>query len=214
MNVGIVMAGGIGSRFKGDIPKQYYKINGKEMIYYTIDAFKEAKSIDEIVIVLNDNEFELDKKENKYNCHTVIGGKTRNHSFYNALKYINDNFPNCDKIIENNAACPMIKASVIDEYMNLLDTYDFVQTTYKITDALGSDIHKNVKREEFYLIQSPDAYRFKELFKVYNPDSKTIHPAMQLENAKGFNYFDFGQNIKVTYPEDIKICELIMNKDI
>ena len=41
--IGIVLAGGIGSRFKGNKPKQYYLINGKEMIWYSIEAFKNAK---------------------------------------------------------------------------------------------------------------------------------------------------------------------------
>ncbi|MBQ8794564.1 MAG: NTP transferase domain-containing protein, partial [Clostridia bacterium] len=43
MNIGIILAGGIGSRFGADKPKQYCKILGKEMILYSIDAFKNAK---------------------------------------------------------------------------------------------------------------------------------------------------------------------------
>ncbi|MBQ7258136.1 MAG: 2-C-methyl-D-erythritol 4-phosphate cytidylyltransferase [Abditibacteriota bacterium] len=214
MNVGIILAGGIGNRFKGSLPKQYCLLKGKELIYYSIDAFKEAKLIDEIVIVLNDSEYESNKETGKYDAHTVICGKSRNHSLYNALCYINEHFPDCEKVIENNAACPMIKSSLIDEYMSLLDEYDCVQTTYKITDALGSDIYKNVKREDYYLIQSPDAYRFKLLFDNYDPDSKTIHPAMQLpEESKVYNNFGFKNNIKVTYPYDILFCEILMNMD-
>ena len=32
-------------------PKQYYLINGKELIWYTIEAFKQAKKIDEEIVI-------------------------------------------------------------------------------------------------------------------------------------------------------------------
>ena len=107
MNVGMILAGGIGNRFKGSVPKQYCLLKGKELIYYSIDAFKEAKLIDEIVIVLNDNEYELNKETGKYDAHTVICGKSRNHSLYNALCYINEHFPDC----ENHSSCLGIRFS-------------------------------------------------------------------------------------------------------
>ena len=42
-NIGIVLAGGIGRRFGGDKPKQYFEICGKEMIAYSIELFRAAK---------------------------------------------------------------------------------------------------------------------------------------------------------------------------
>lgn len=212
-NIAMVLAGGIGSRFGGDKPKQYYLINGKEMIFYSLDAFKAAETIDDIVLVLNEDEYMLDREIGKYKVHTILGGQTRNHSFANALKYIAETFPDCEKIIENNAACPMITPNIIDDYIRLLDDYDYVHTTFKITDALGSFKYKEVNREDFYLIQSPDAYRFKEIYNHFNPDSVITHPAQHLpETAKGFNYFDFGPNFKVTYPEDIEMVELLLKR--
>ena len=41
MNIGIVLAGGTGRRFGGNMPKQYQTINGKEVIAYVIDAFRQ-----------------------------------------------------------------------------------------------------------------------------------------------------------------------------
>ena len=35
---GIILAGGIGSRFGSSVPKQYMKLNGREIISYSIDA--------------------------------------------------------------------------------------------------------------------------------------------------------------------------------
>ena len=212
-NVGIILAGGIGARFKGDKPKQYFEINGKEMIWYSINAFKNSKTTDAIIVVLNEEEFTSKRIEKEYGVITVVGGPTRNKSFKNALNYINEHFPDCEKIVENNAACPMVTSAIIDEYFDILDEYDYVQTTSKIVDALGSYKNRNVNRDDYFLIQSPDGYKFKKLFEFFDENNSNGHPAVQLPNdCVGFNYFDFGTNIKATYPEDLIIIGEIMNK--
>lgn len=212
-SIGIILSGGIGRRFKGDKPKQYYQINGKKMIQYSIDAFKNSKKIDDFVVVVED-EYQKNELSKEYSVKTVVGGKTRNHSLKNALDYINFYYPECEKIIENNAACPMITPKIIDDILTLLDNYDYVQCTYKITDALGSYTNRIVNREDYFLIQSPDAYHFKMLYDCFDPEHPIGHPAVQLPaNATGYNYFDFIPNIKVTYPEDLVIVEqLLKNK--
>lgn len=211
--IGIILAGGIGSRFGADKPKQYCKIFDKEMICYSIDAFRQAKSIDDFIVVVDDNEMQSGRLENDYGVTLVQGGSTRNESFKNALDYINKTFPDCEKIIENNAACPMITAELIDEFMELLDEYDYVNTAYKITDALGSYKDRIANREDFYLIQAPDAYRFPLLYKHFNKDSELCHPAHQLPlTATEYRYFDYTDNYKVTYPDDIKIVEMMMTR--
>ena len=211
MNTGIILAGGIGSRFGADKPKQYCKILGKEMILYSIDAFKSAKKIDDFIVVLDKEQFEKGEIASKYNVKTVLGGSSRNASFKNALDYIAKNYPTCEKIVENNAACPMITSEVLDKYMSFLDEYDYVETAFKITDALGAYDKRDCDREDFYLIQAPDAYRFKLLYKYFDSESPLCHPAQQLpKSTKGYQYFDYGANYKVTYPYDLEIVEILM----
>lgn len=212
-SIGIILAGGIGSRFGADKPKQYCKIFDKEMIWYSIDAFHRAKSIDDFIVVVDANEMQSGRLAKDYGVTLVQGGSTRNESFKNALDYINATFPDCKKIIENNAACPMITPELIDEFMGLLDEYDYVNTAYKITDALGSYKDRIANREDFYLIQAPDAYRFPLLYKHFDKDSELCHPAHQLPlTATEYRYFDYTDNYKVTYPDDIKIVEMMMNR--
>ena len=214
-NIGIVLAGGVSNRFKGIKPKQYYLINGKEMIAYSIEAFRNSTKTDDFIVVVDDEEFGRGRIRDEYGVKTVLGGSTRNHSFKNALDYIKDNFPDCEKVIENNAACPLTTANLIDEYIDILDRYDYVQTTFKITDALGSHKIRTVDREDYFLIQAPDAYRFKMLYENFDPEHPNGHPAVQLpETAKGYNYWNYGVNFKVTYPDDIKIIEMLMNRGV
>lgn len=211
--IGIILAGGIGSRFGADRPKQYCTIFGKEMIGYSIDAFRKAKTIDDFIVIVDKNEMANGRIAEEYGVITVEGGNSRNGSFKNALDYINAHYPDCDKIIENNAACPMITPELIDEFINLLDEYDFVNTAYKITDALGSYKDRIANREDFYLIQAPDAYRFRLLYEHFDENSELCHPAHQLPlSATEYRYFDYTDNYKVTYPEDIRIVEMLMER--
>lgn len=212
-NIGIILAGGIGSRFGADKPKQYCTIFGKEMIWYSIDAFSRAETIDDFIVIVDKTEMEKGRIAADYGVKTVEGGSSRNGSFKNALDYIAKNYPDCERIIENNAACPMITPELIDEFINLLDDYDYVNTAYKITDALGSYKDRIADREDFYLIQAPDAYRFPLLYKHFDESSTLCHPAHQLPlDTKEYRYFGYTDNYKVTYPEDIKIVEVLMER--
>ena len=211
--IGIILAGGIGSRFGADKPKQYCSILGHEMIWYSIEAFRKAKTIDDFIVVVDEKEMNSGRLNQEYGVTLVQGGNTRNRSFKNALDYIHERYPECEYVIENNAACPMITPELIDRFITLLEEYDFVNTAYKITDALGSYKDRIAKREDFYLIQAPDAYRFPLLYRYFDENSELCHPAHQLPlSTKEYRYFDYTDNYKVTYPDDIKIVEMMMER--
>lgn len=106
MNIGVILAGGIGSRFKSDKPKQYIKLNGKEIIEYTVNAFKKSNRIDHILCVLDTNTLQEGRIEKKYNIKCIQGGDTRNASLKNALDYIKDSYKNVTNIFIHEAARP------------------------------------------------------------------------------------------------------------
>ena len=54
MNIAIIVAGGSGFRFGGEIPKQFVKINGKEVIEHCVETFFGIEEIDKIVIVCHE----------------------------------------------------------------------------------------------------------------------------------------------------------------
>ncbi len=212
-NIGIVLAGGIGQRFGGGKPKQYFPILGKEMIAYSIELFRNASAIDDFVVVLNRDEFASGRIAREYGVKAIPGGSTRNHSFKNALDWIAENHPDCEKLVENNAACPLTRPEHVNEMIALLDDFDWVQTTLHISDALGSVRDRTVNRDDFFLIQAPDAYRFRPILACFDPNHPCGHPAVQLPpSARGRNVFRDGEVFKVTHPDDIEIAELMLRR--
>ena len=66
--IAILLCAGVGKRMNSNVPKQYMRIKGKEIIYYTIKAFEDSL-VDEIIIVTGENDIEYCTEEivNKYN---------------------------------------------------------------------------------------------------------------------------------------------------
>lgn len=59
MNIAIITAAGRGTRAKLSTPKQFYLVDGKPLLFYTITAFERCKAIDGIVVVLPDNQLKF-----------------------------------------------------------------------------------------------------------------------------------------------------------
>lgn len=210
-NIGVLLAAGFGLRFEDKKPKQFHDINGKEIISYTIDMFKSVKNMDDFVVVLSHDEIQDGRIARDYNVNTTPGGDSRAHSFKNALDYIREHYPACENVIFHEAARPLVKAEVIEKYFEFLKEYDYVTSCQKITDSLGSYLPEPPNREDYYLIQAPEAYRIELLYKYFNADSDMYFAAHQLpRECKGKLYFDIPLNIKLTTPEDKAIIEAVM----
>lgn len=214
-NIGIVLAAGIGARFHKDLPKQFHDLKGREVISYVLDAFSKSERTEALIVVLSPEEYEKEEIARKYNVETVCGGVTRPQSQLNALNYIHKHYPSCERIIYHDAARPLIDAAVFDQYFEWLKTYDYVCTCQKITDSLGSCKKEIPKREDYFLLQTPEGYRFKLLYD--NIDEKTCEQKnfyasyFLPEGSRGYFNYDVKNNFKITYPEDLRFVELWMN---
>jgi 2-C-methyl-D-erythritol 4-phosphate cytidylyltransferase len=211
VNVGIVLAGGIGSRFGGDISKQYRLINGKEVIWYALNALKQSENIDKIVVVAKNEH--IQRISNQYDVICIEGGESRNGSLKNALDYIHSGF-NCEKVIILEAARPMIKKEIIDDYIGKLNDYDAVITGQHIVDSLGCFKTHSTNRNDFYLIQAPEAFKFNMLYDNFRSDSLLTATNQQLPpDSKLFINFEFVNNNKITYHADLAYCEALMKNE-
>ena len=203
MNIGIILAGGIGSRFGSEVPKQYQLINGREVISYVIDAFKKSSLTNEIIIVASEEY--VDRLYNKYGITTIKGGSVRNETVFNAICFVKEHYGEDSKIIFADSARPMLTAEYIDEVYNLLDRYDSVITVAKITDSLFELGNALVNRENYRLIQTPEAFRISVL-EGFNKESAST---AILEQCKSNNicFCDkLKNNFKITYPQDLVVA--------
>lgn len=211
--VGIILAGGTGRRMGAEQPKQYLKLLGKEVISYSIDAFNNSKMLDDYYVVLDHEEFQAKRIQSRYGVKTILGGSSRNESFQMALEYIYRNVGDCEKLFVNEAARPMITPQIIDDFLSKLDKYNYIYSAAKITDSLETIDKKYANRDEYILVRSPEAYHFKEIYQYFKSDTKTSFPGHTLpEHYSSYRYFEYKDNFKLTYPEDITLIERILSE--
>ena len=84
----IILAAGRSHRFKSDINKPYQKIGGKSLIEINVDKAQKFKEIKKIILVYNKNDSKIIKSLKLKNIKLIIGGKNRQQSTFNALKYL------------------------------------------------------------------------------------------------------------------------------
>ena len=108
----IITAGGTSSRF-GNRNKLLEKINGKEVIKYTVEAFEKA-DVDEIIICAN--KAIIPDLSNMFVHKIIEGGISRQASVYNGLKAAKK----CDYVLIHDGARPVITPEIINRTIDLV----------------------------------------------------------------------------------------------
>ena len=209
----IILAGGESKRFNSKTPKPYYLYKGKPLLLHSIEKVKKFKKFNQIIVVINKKHKKFIKRLNIKNIKIIIGGKTRAESAFQGLKSIKNN--KVKNVMIHDAARPNFSLKLIDKLFKGLKLNDCVIPAIKPTDTIkekSSSGLKNLRRENIYLTQTPQAFDYKELFKLQNNKSKEvtddanlfIAAAKKIKIIKGEV-----NNNKITINSDIKIYNLI-----
>ena len=212
MNAAIVLSGGSGKRFGANKPKQYMDLCGRPVIDYVIDAALNANKIDEIVLVIDKEYKHYVEKIDNSKIHTTNNGKERLNSVKNGLDYIKENYPNCDRIIIVQAVSPFITSKLIDEYIDFLDEYDVVTTAEKCPgEIFNIEEYKKRNRDNYYFCQSPEAFKFNDLYKYIDTESKYSELIYHYDIEPKIKFYtDFNNNVKLTFQSDLEYCKFLM----
>lgn len=213
MNIGVILAAGASSRFKSATHKQYLKLNGKEVIYYSISAMRDSGVFDEIIAVVDEEEYNEKYIEQKYLIKCIPGGHTRNLSVKYALDYVKDHY-RADRIIFHDCSRPFVTKDIFITFSDLLHKHSAVALCANIVDSLVTQEGDFVDRRDFLLIKTPEAFHFNTLYADFDSTRKETAIIQQLRDKSNIllhndTYFDF----KITYPEDLFLAEQLMRID-
>lgn len=227
-NVAIILAGGSGSRFNKETPKQFFKLAGRLIIEYAIDAFEVSKKIDEIVVTVPQGYEEilhqLREKNNWKKISKVIpGGASRAASTAAALSCIS-NLSNDSKIIIHDAARPLLDQLTLERCIDALNYAPAVNVVMPAVDTIVQvDDLENVNsipdRSHLRCGQTPQGFHYQTIRNTYEKadlnDLKGItcdcsllkreFPEINISTVPG-EYF----NIKITNPIDLFIAEKLI----
>lgn len=219
-NIVILLSAGMGSRMSCEIPKQFMKINNKEIFRYSLETFLNNRSIDLILLCISTKHETLWRTFlEEYNSSKIeycFGGETRLDSFLLSMKFLEKfNLEKNSKIITHDIARPFVSNDIIDNHISLLENYFVVNTVLPIDDSivyLNNDklIEKYLDRKHIYKVQTPQSFVYREFFNlnwsIINKESITdICCLFFNSNINIFNLIGSKKNIKITDASDLDI---------
>jgi 2-C-methyl-D-erythritol 4-phosphate cytidylyltransferase len=216
----IIVAGGSGTRMQSVVPKQFLLLNGKPVLMHTIEAFNNSETKPKIILVIHPDFHsywnQLCKEHNFDLLYKLVnGGETRFHSVKNGLDVIEDSTEALIAI--HDAIRPLTSKRVIDESYKRAARYGNAVTAVKSRDSvrqLKNGISASLIRDEIYMVQTPQTFKLSQLRKAYlQPYSAkfTDDASVVEESGTPINLVEGSyDNIKITFPEDVAIAELLM----
>ncbi|MDA3861418.1 MAG: 2-C-methyl-D-erythritol 4-phosphate cytidylyltransferase [Melioribacteraceae bacterium] len=170
----IIPSGGVGKRINSSLPKQYVKINGKELIAYTLEIFQKCNLVDRIIIATQPKYISLlEEIKTKYKISKLIkiveGGNERQDSVFNALNSIDAE--SNDIIAIHDAARPLLSINILETALLSAKKFDNIVVATKATDTLVSGnelVESYLDRSSTYHIQTPQISRYKILMAAMN----------------------------------------------
>ena len=210
-NYFIILGAGKGLRFNQDKPKQFFKYKGKTLIHHSIDKAIQSKLFKKIIVVTLKKYKKEFLKYKKNELMFVEGGKERKDSSLNALKKIKKFNPR--NVLIHDAARPDFSIKLLKNIVKQLKNNIAVVPTIKSRDSIKYKIQNkkmNLDNKKIYLTQTPQAYRFKNLYKlainqkvnVSDEASLFLNNSVKVKFISGEN-----KNNKITYTDDLKITK-------
>ena len=185
----------------------------KPLLLHSIDKAKNYGKFNKIVLVINKKHKSYIGKLRIKNIKVVVGGKTRAESAYKALLSIKGY--NIKNVLIHDAARPNFSIKLLDRLYKGLKLNDCVIPAIQTSDSIkqkNSNIVTNLKRENIYLIQTPQAFNYKKLFElqtnkgveVTDDANLFVKAGKKIKIIKG----EINNN-KITTNSDIKVNNLI-----
>jgi 2-C-methyl-D-erythritol 4-phosphate cytidylyltransferase len=222
----LIPAAGSGSRMGDELPKQYLPLMGRPMIYHALRVLCSSSRISLVFVVLAPNDGEWVRHDwSEFSGKLIVlecGGATRAESVLNGLEAargvssIGDN----DWVLVHDAARPCLGEAQVEKLMDELADDEVggllavpVADTLKRSDSTNR-VERTEPREKLWQAQTPQMFRYQLLTQALNMsggvsmtddagaiEALGLRPKLIVSDAR---------NLKVTYPQDLVLAELIL----
>ena len=222
-NIAIILAGGLGARFKGREPKQFLKLGKKTLLEICLGRFQNHRGICEIVLVCPKTHLARAKKLASAFpkvAQVLAGGKTRQESSAKGVQALP---AGVERVLIHDAARPLVSPGVIGRVLAALASASAVMPVLALGDTtvrVGDNgaVLAVLDREKLRRVQTPQGFR-----------ADVMRRAHEMARAEGFTgagddcslVLRYGlapvvavagdpDNIKITFPQDLSIADSIL----
>ena len=223
MNIGVIFAGGCGTRMNTKSkPKQFLDLNGKPIIIYTIELFDNHPQIDGIVVVCIESWIPyLKKMIRKFEITKVVrivpGGNSGQESIYNGLCAAEDftkekNEQNSIVLIHDGVR-PLITEETITDNIEKVKECGSCITTVPAIETVIVDNHDGTlnipKRSDCLMARAPQSFYLKDILEAHRR-SQAEGKTEFIDSCSLMSHYGYKlglvqgpmENIKITTPTD------------
>ncbi len=218
----IIVAGGIGSRMKAKLPKQFLTLGANTILETTITKFLKNDQQLKVLVVIPEahqklwNELSDNITQNK-RVQFCFGGNTRYHSVTNGLKELKAE-PN-DLVAIHDAVRPLLSNDLIERCFmeaekvgNAIPCTKVVETLRELNESDSTWVN----RSNYRAIQTPQTFQFKVLKDAYSqPFSELFTDDASVVESLGTRVNLIAgerNNIKITTQEDLALAQLLIQQ--
>ena len=207
-NYFVILAAGKSKRFNNKTAKQFYTYKNKEIIDHSVEKSLNSNLFKKIVIVTN-NLNHLKKKKYHKLVKIIKGGKERSDSSLIALKYLRKFKPT--NVLIHDAARPNFSIKLLNKLINKIKKNKAVVPNVCSKDSIKYKSQNqlfNLNRDQALLTQTPQAFKFKDLYElsIKQRDKITDEATLFINNNYKITFIKGeNNNNKITYLDDVKI---------
>ena len=203
----VILAAGKSIRFNSKLPKQFSQYRGKMMIQHSIDKAIKSNLFDKVILVVNKSHKKYIKNVRTNKLIFINGGKRRQDSTFNALKFLKKYKPS--KVFIHDAARPNFSINLLSKLSTQMKKSKGVipyltsnnSTKYKLINKTI-----NLDRDKVMLTQTPQCFDFKTLYELFKLNNKNItdESTLFLDKNKKIKFIKGeNNNYKITLKSDL-----------
>ena len=213
----MIAAAGSGERLGAGGPKAFVEVAGRPLIDWSLDAFRAASTIEEIVVAAPEREQEAVAERGVL---AVGGGEHRSESVANALELCGGEI-----VVVHDAARPLVTPDLIDAVVGELAADEGaagVIAAAPVSDTIkqateSGEVSTTLDRSGLWAVQTPQAFRADALRDALaDPDAlpDATDDAMLVERRGGRIRIHSApaDNVKVTTPFDLRVADLLLRE--
>ena len=219
----IIVGGGLGIRFGGDVPKLLQEVGGRTILEWSILSVYRS-SCEKIVLVAPEaylaQFFEIAHRAAGEKIFDVVaGGKTRTESVRAGLESLSKICRDDDIVAIHDGARPLASPKLFNLCAEAAASYGAAIAAIPLTDTIKivdeDVIVETPRREKFWRAQTPQAFKFKIIAEALKGDAEFTDDAAAVEALGQKVHIVMGEhkNFKITFPEDIHIARAFLSID-
>ncbi|HKJ46265.1 MAG TPA: 2-C-methyl-D-erythritol 4-phosphate cytidylyltransferase [Balneolales bacterium] len=220
----IIPSAGSGRRFHSEVSKPFVLLKGEPILKRTVDRFASLSFVKQIVIPTSKEYIKRTQelfRNYDLSIKIIEGGKERQLSVQKAIRHL---FSDIDLIAVHDAVRPIITHEVITRCCDIAVAEGGAVAGIKAKDTIKTVDKNNFiintpDRDSLWQCQTPQIFR-KEIF-IEAFDHAEKENFLGTDDASVVEFLGKPvkmvegdtDNIKITYPLDLKIAELLLEND-